>query len=295
MSEFKRALTGGKFVITTEIGPPKGVSLETVFRELECVRGRVDAVNVTDQQSSVMRLGAIVTSKNLKDNGFEPICQFACRDRNRIALQSDILSAYALGIRNVLVMTGDHPLLGDHPQAKAVYDLDSIGLLHAIKELQDGRDIAGNKLESVPSFCVGAVVNPGADPLEPEIIKMEKKVCEGAWFFQTQAVFDPGLFGEFIKAIKHLRGRIKLLGGIVPLRSVKMARYMNANIPGVAIPDAIIETMENAADVEKESVAISADIVASIREMCDGVHFMPVRGNHLVARILDKMSFRLDR
>ncbi len=288
MSGFEDALNTGKFVVTTEIGPPKGVSLESVFEELEYVKGRVDAVNVTDQQSAVMRLGSIVTSKFLKDNGFEPICQVTCRDRNRIALQSDLLSASALGIRNILVMTGDHPLLGDHPQAKAVYDLDSVGLLHALKELQDGRDLAGNKLDSVPGFCVGAVVNPGADPLEPEIIKMEKKVAEGARFFQTQAVFEPHVFGDFVAAIKHLRGGIKLLGGIVPLRSVKMARYMNANIPGVIIPEQTIDRLEKASDVQAESVALAADIMSAIREMCDGIHFMPIRGNHLVARILDK-------
>lgn len=235
-----------------------------------------------------MRLGSIAASKVLKDKGYEPICQVACRDRNRIALQSDILSAYVLGIRNILVMTGDHPLLGDHPQAKAVYDLDSVGLLHAIKELQGGCDLAGNRLDTVPDLCVGAVVNPGADPLEPEIIKMEKKTAEGAWFFQTQTVFDPGSFEVFVEKIQHLRPGIKLLGGIVPLRSAKMARYMNANIPGVVISDDIIEKLEKASDVEAESVAITADIVASIRDMCDGVHFMPIKGNHLVARVLDK-------
>jgi 5,10-methylenetetrahydrofolate reductase len=187
-------------------------------------------------------------------------------------------------------MTGDHPLLGDHPQAKAVYDLDSIGLLHAIKELQCGRDLAGNRLDTVPDLCVGAVVNPGADPLEPEIIKMEKKIAEGAWFFQTQTVFDPWAFEVFARKIQHLRPKIKLLGGIVPLRSAKMARYMNANIPGVVISEDIIEKLEKAAEVEAESVAISADIMVSIREVCDGVHFMPIKGNHLVARILDKVG-----
>ena len=289
MSEFKKALENGKFAVTTEIGPPKGVSLDAVFEELACVRGRVDAVNVTDQQSSIMRLGPIAMSKFLKDRGYEPVCQITCRDRNRIALQSDILSAYVLGIRNILVMTGDHPLLGDHPQAKAVYDLDSVGLLHALKELQDGRDLAGNRIDTAVSFYVGAVVNPGADPLEPEIIKMEKKVAEGARFFQTQAVFDPRVFERFTAGIKHLRPAPKLLGGIVPLRSARMARYMNANIPGVAVPGPIVERLEKAADVEKESVAISADIMSSIRGMCDGVHFMPIRANHLVAKILDRV------
>jgi len=290
MSKIKEALENGKFVVTTEIGPPKGVSLAGVFRELECVKGRVQAVNVTDQQSSIMRLGSIAAGKFLLDEGYEPISQITCRDRNRIMLQSDILSAWALGIRNMLVMTGDHPLLGDHPQAKPVYDLDSVGLLHAFKELQAGRDLAGNKLETAPNFYVGAVVNPGSDAEELEIIKMEKKVAEGARFFQTQAIFEPQVFFKFMKKIKHLRKDIKILGGIVPLRSANMARYMNANIPGVVIPDKIIQKLENASDVESESTAIAADIFSAIRPMCDGIHFMPIRANYLVAKILDKIG-----
>lgn len=288
MQKFKDKLDEGKFVFTTEIGPPKGVSLDAVFEELECVRGRVDAVNVTDQQSAIMRLGSIAASKALLDKGFEPICQITCRDRNRIALQSDLLSAHILGINNILIMTGDHPLLGDHPQAKPVYDLDSVGLLHAVKELQAGRDLAGKKLNAPPDFCVGAVVNPGADPLEPEIIKMEKKIAEGARFFQTQAVFDAAMFEKFVNSIEHLRPRIKLLGGIVPLRSAKMARYMNANIPGVLVPDHVIERMEKASDAVEEASAIAADILTAIRDICDGIHFMPIRANHLVAKTLDK-------
>lgn len=175
MSKFKNALAAGKFVVTTEIGPPKGVSLAGVLEELKCVKGKVDGVNVTDQQSAVMRMGSVAASKVLNDNGYDAICQITCRDRNRIALQSDILSARILGIENILVMTGDHPLLGDHPQAKPVYDLDSIGLLRAINGLKSGRDLSGNALDAAVDIYVGAVVNPGADPLEPEIIKMEKK------------------------------------------------------------------------------------------------------------------------
>ena len=289
MKKFREKLQKGKFVYTTEVGPPKGVSLDGVFEELKHVAGRVDAVNVTDQQSAVMRLGPIVTSKALLDKGFEPICQFTCRDRNRIALQSDLLSAFSLGIENVLIMTGDHPLLGDHPQAKPVYDLDSVSMLNAVKILQTGKDLAGKDLTGKPDFCVGAVVNPGADPLEPEIIKMEKKVSCGAVFFQTQAIFDIDIFEKFVKSIEHLRKDIKLLGGVVPLRSAGMARYMNVNIPGVLIPDSVIERMEKAKDVEEESSDIASDIVNSIREMCDGVHFMPIRGNHLVAKILDRL------
>jgi len=290
MQKFKEKLESGKFVITSEIGPPKGTSLAGVLEELECVRGRVDAVNVTDQQSAVMRLGSIAASKGLLEAGFEPICQVTCRDRNRIALQSDLLSAYFLGVENILVMTGDHPLLGDHPQAKPVYDLDSIGLLGAISELQSGRDLAGKTLKSAPKFYVGAVVNPGADPLEPEIIKMEKKIQAGATFFQTQAIFEVSKFEEFTRSIEHLKDKIKLLGGVVPLRSAKTARYMNANIPGVFIPETIVEKLDNASDINEESSAIAADIIESVKDMCDGIHFMPIRANYLVAKTLEKVK-----
>jgi 5,10-methylenetetrahydrofolate reductase len=290
MGRFKEKLESNTFVVTTEVGPPKGVSLKVVFDDLEHVKGRVDAVNVTDQQNAVMRLGAIATSRALLDNAYEPICQFACRDRNRIALQSDLLSAYSLGIENILVISGDHPLLGDHPQAKPVYDLDSVGLLHAAKELTRGRDLAGKELNKAPNFCIGAVVNPGADPLEPEVIKMEKKIAEGAYFFQTQAVFDVKSFEKFIGAIKHLRSSIKILGGIVPLKSIKMAYYMNDNIPGVSIPESIIQRLEKARSVEDEASSVAAEIFSGMKSMCDGVHFMPVRANNLVAKVLDKVG-----
>jgi len=293
MKKFREKLKDGIFVFTTEIGPPKGVSMGSVLEELECVKGRVDAVNVTDQQSAVMRLGSIAASKALLDNGYEPICPMTCRDRNRIALQSDLLSAYSLGIENVLVMTGDHPLLGDHPQAKPVYDLDSVGFLHAVKELASGKDLAGKELTGgSPDIFIGAVVNPGADPLGPEIIKMEKKAAEGARFFQTQAVFDKKIFERFMKEIQHLRKDIKVLGGIVPIKSVRMAEFMNANIPGVVIPDEVIKRLGEAGDIEEESSIVAADTVKEIREMCDGIHFMPIRANHLVAKILDKLGER---
>ncbi|KJJ83219.1 5,10-methylenetetrahydrofolate reductase [Candidatus Omnitrophus magneticus] len=292
MKSFKEKLMSGKFVHTTEIGPPKGVDFSSVLTELECVKFLVDAVNVTDQQSAVMRLGSIASSRVLIDNGFEPICQVTTRDRNRIALQSDLLSAFILGVRNIMIMTGDHPILGDHPSAKPVYDLDAITLLSAIKVLESGFDLAGKKLNASPSFLVGGVVNPGADPLEPEIIKMEKKIENGAMFFQTQSIFELGKFEKFINSIKHFRSLIKILGGIVPLRSAKMARYMNDNIPGVSIPENIITRIDKALNIEEESVLIASEIMREIKGMCDGIHFMPIRSNHLVAKILDIAGVR---
>ncbi|MBF0494571.1 MAG: methylenetetrahydrofolate reductase [Candidatus Omnitrophica bacterium] len=290
MEKFKNKLEKGEFVITTEIGPPKGLNLKPVIDELDCVKGRVDAVNVTDQQSAVMRLGSVAASVGLIKSGFEPICQFTCRDRNRIALESDILSAGYLGIENVLVMTGDHPFLGDPPEAKPVYDLDAVGLLAAISKLQSGTDLSGKELHGAPSFYVGAVVNPFADPIEPEIIKMEKKVLCGARFFQTQAIFDRPRFEKFLKAISGFRNKIKLLRGIVPLKSAKSARYMNENIPGVFIPELIIDRLDKSRDINEDAAAIAFDVFQSIRSSVDGVHFMPIRANHLVARVLDKIK-----
>ena len=180
---FKQKLFSGKFLVTSEIGPPKGIDTTVILEDAELIRGRVDAINVTDLQSSVMRLGSLAVCRLLKEKGFEPIFQVTCRDRNRLALQSDILSAAALGIENLLLLTGDHPSMGDHPSAKAVFDLDSVQLLEVVKKLESGTDMMGNKLEGVsPQFCKGAVVNPGADPLEPQILKMEKKIAAGAEF-----------------------------------------------------------------------------------------------------------------
>jgi methylenetetrahydrofolate reductase (NADPH) len=283
---FKEKIFSDKFLLTSEIGPPKGIQTKQILEEAEFLRGRVDAINVTDLQSSVMRLGSLAVSSMLKQNGFEPIVQFTCRDRNRLALQSDILSAAALGIENILVLTGDHPSLGDHPEAKPVFDLDSVQLLQVVRKLQEGFDMKGNKLEGMPpSFCVGAVVNPGADPLFPEIIKMEKKIEAGVDFFQTQAVYDIGIFENFISKIKHLK--ITLLAGIVLLKSANMARYMNKNVAGVSVPLELIQEMEEAKDKTAQSVAIASRIIRELRPMCRGVHIMPIGWNKFVPQVLD--------
>src|SRR3989338_680251 len=199
---FKEKIQAGKFLVTSEIGPPKGIETKTLLEDAELIRNRVDAINVTDLQSSVMRLGSLAVCSLLKQKGLEPIFQVTCRDRNRLALQSDILSAAALGIENILILTGDHPTCGDHPQAKPVFDLDSVQLLEAIKTLQSGFDMAGKPLKGIPKFCVGAVVNPGAEPIEPELIKLEKKIRAGAEFFQTQAVYEVEKFKNFMDKIK---------------------------------------------------------------------------------------------
>ncbi|MFH0912783.1 MAG: methylenetetrahydrofolate reductase [Candidatus Omnitrophota bacterium] len=283
---FKEKLQSGKFLVTSEIGPPKGIETKILLEDAELIRTRVDAINVTDLQSSVMRLGSLAVSSLLNQKGLEPIFQVTCRDRNRLALQSDILSAAALGIENMLILTGDHTTLGDHPEAKPVFDLDSVQLLQVVRKLQEGLDMKGNKLEGVaPKFCVGAVVNPGADPIEPQILKMEKKIEAGAEFFQTQAVYDIKTFENFLSKIKHLKTTI--LAGIVLLKSAGMARYMNKNVAGVFVPDNLIKEMEETKDKVVKSVEIASRLIKELKPMCQGIHIMPIGWDKKVPLILD--------
>lgn len=285
MSNLSEALKSGKFVVTAEIGPPKGVDIEEMLADAELFRGRVDAVNVTDQQSSVMRLGSLATCHLLKERGLEPVFQMTCRDRNRIALESDFLCAHVLGIENVLCLTGDYISLGDHPEAKPVFDLDSVSLLETATLLQQGRDLAGKELKGRPNFFLGAVVTPGADPLEPQIIKMEKKVRAGAQFFQTQAVYEPEEFERFVKEIKHLG--VPVLVGIVLLKSAGMARFMNKNVAGVHVPDSFIEEIDRAENKREKSVEIAARLIKEMKDLCQGVHIMAIGWEKMVPRVLD--------
>jgi len=275
----------GKFVVTAEVGPPKGVDIQEMLETVELMRGRVDAINVTDQQSSAMRLGSLAICHLIKEKGLEPVFQITCRDRNRIALQSDLLSAYVLGIENILCLTGDHVSLGDHPQAKPVFDLDSVSLLLTAKELAQGRDLAGKELMGAPNFCLGAVVTPGADPIEPQIIKMEKKVKAGAQFFQTQAVYEPGKFEEFMKAVAYLN--VPVLVGIVLLKSAAMARFMNKNVAGVYVPDDLIEEMDGAENRAQKSIEIAARLIKEMKPLCQGVHIMAIGWENKVPEVLD--------
>lgn len=282
---FCSKIKAGKFLVTSEIGPPKGTEIKEMLDDALLIKGRVDAINVTDLQSSVMRLGSLAVCHLLKDRGIEPIFQITCRDRNRLALQSDLLSAAVLGIENVLALTGDYTTLGDHPEAKPVFDLDSVELLDVVKGLQEGKDMKGNPLKGAPKFCVGAVVNPGADPLEPEIIKMEKKIESGALFFQTQTVYDIELFKRFLDAAKHLKTTI--LAGIVLLKSAGMAKYMNKNVAGVFVPDNLIKEMEETLDKSAKSIEIAARLIKELKPLCQGIHIMPIGWDKKVPLVLN--------
>jgi len=278
----------GKFVVTTEVGPPKGTDVSEIEEVAELLRGRVDAANVTDQQSSVMRLGSLPVCHLLKDKGLDPVFQITCRDRNRLALQSDLLSAYVLGIENVLAITGDLPVLGDHPQAKPVYDLDSVQLLEVIKRLNEGYDMAGNELKGKPDLFPGAVVNPGASTeaaFELQLIKMEKKVKAGARFFQTQAIYEPDAFAKFMKRAEQFGAPV--LAGIIPLKSVGMARFMNKNVAGVFVPEELIEKMAAAEDKTQTGLGIAADLIKELKDMCQGVHIMAIGWEKKVPAVLD--------
>lgn len=285
----KEALDSGKFLITAEIGPGKGTDTGALLEDASAVKDCVDAINVTDMQSSVMRLASMPVCHLLKDMGVDPVLQVTCRDRNRLAIQADLLGAWALGIRNVLALTGDHPTLGDHPQAKPVFDLDSVSLLEVITKLGSGVDMAGHKLKGAPDFLSGAVVNPGADTeaaIELQIIKMEKKIAAGARFFQTQAVYDLDLFEKFMRRVEGLN--VPIIGGVILLKSAGMARFMNKNVAGVFVPAPLIKEMTDTKDRVKKSVEIAARIVKRLKKLCQGVHIMALGWEKMIPAVLDQ-------
>ncbi len=288
MSKLRQTLESGQFVVTGEIGPPKGVDLDKCLHDAEVMRDHVTAINVTDLQSAVLRIGSMAVSTRLIERGLEPIYQLTCRDRNRLALQSDLLSAWALGIENVLCLTGDHPILGDHTEAKPVYDLDSVQLLKAASTLNQGRDMAGHELDSAPGFFLGAVVTPGAEPLEPQIIKMKKKIEAGARFFQTQSVYEPDKFEHFMGQVQGFN--VPVIAGIVVLKSAAMAKFMNSNVAGISVPEGIIREMDETKkeDRKKKAVEITARIIRQVKPLCQGVHIMPLGWDELIPEIISE-------
>jgi methylenetetrahydrofolate reductase (NADPH) len=288
MSDLQQALNAGKFVVTGEVGPPKGVNLEQCLDDAARLRDKVVAINVTDLQSAVMRVGSMAVCAKLIERDLEPVYQVTCRDRNRLALQSDLLSAWVLGVRNVLCLTGDHPVLGDEHDAKPVYDLDSVQLLKAASTLNQGQDLAGHELEGKPDLFLGAVVTPSAEPLEPQIIKMEKKIAAGARFFQTQAIYEPDRFEDFVNRAQGFN--VPILAGIVVLKSAAMARFMNANVAGINVPDSIIAEMEETQkeDRKRKAVEISARLIRQVKPLSQGVHIMPLGWDELVPEIIEQ-------
>ncbi|MDD3042679.1 MAG: methylenetetrahydrofolate reductase [Methanosarcinaceae archaeon] len=283
--DFRKKLDSKNFLVTAESSPPKGSDVSSALADVEVLRNFVDALNVTDNQCSIMHMSSLAFSKLLLERGHEPIMQLTCRDRNRIGLQADLLGAFALGIRNICVMSGDHPSCGDHPGSKAVYDLDSVQLLDIVSKLNSGFDFAGNELEGKTDFCVGAVSN--INPKEfLQILKLEKKVRCGADFIQTQAVYDVGMFEEFMESISHLD--VPVLAGLIPLKSPKMAKYMNENISGIHVPDELVSRLEKASDPLEEGLLVAAETTRELTKLCRGIHIMPIGSHTRTLKLLKK-------
>jgi methylenetetrahydrofolate reductase (NADPH) len=288
MTTFKDALNSGKFVITSEVAPPKGTNLEKMLHHIDLLKDRVDAINVTDHQSSVMRFPSIGGCLAIKERGGEPILQVTCRDRNRLALQAELLLAYARGIRNVLCLTGDAVPVGDHKEAKAVFDLDSSQLLRTIRLMESGKDMGNNDLDGAVEFCAGAIVTPEAQPIEPQLIKFEKKVEAGAEFFQTQGIYDLENFSKFMQYTRQFP--VKVLAGIILLSSARMAKYMTENVPGIFVPQNLIDELAAAPKGEAlaRGIEIAGRMIADLKKdsICDGVHIMAIGREEVVPDIL---------
>ena len=297
MSEIKHAkpsieeiLNSGKFLVSGEIGPPKGPEIEEMKEHIELLKDRVHAMNITDNQSSVMRYPSLATALLIKEAGGEPNLQVTCRDRNRMAIEADLLFAYTRGIRSVLCLTGDSVPVGDHKDAKPVFDIESVQLVNLIRTMEEGKDLGGNEMNAPVKFFKGAIVTPEAMPLEPQLIKFEKKVEAGAEWFQTQAIYDMDNFAKFMKTAREYP--VKIQAGLVLLVSAGMARYMNGNVPGVFVPDELIDEMASAEKGKAldTGIKIMARQIKQIREegLADGVHIMAIGKEGVVPRILEE-------
>jgi len=285
----------GEFVFTGEVGPIKGCCRVNggeppdFVKEAAAIRDYVHAVNVADNQSALMRLGSLAASVLLKQQGVEPIFQMTCRDRNRLALQSDLLSACTLGIDNVLCLTGDHIKLGDHTAAKAVFDVDSVQLLKMAKGLNGGRDMVGNPLTAATDLALGAVVNPGFEPLDLQLLKMEKKIEQGAEFFQTQAVFEPAIFESFVRKAEGFG--VPIMYGLLIVKSPQMAHYINENISGITVPKWLTRELESAPPdgLKAKAGEITLKLAQQMGPMVQGIHFMPLGWSDIVPPVVTEI------
>lgn len=283
MSFLSEQLGNGQFVVTAEIAPPKGTDLSGALAAVEKLTG-ITAVNVTDNQGANMRLSSLALAARLQQQGTETVLQLTCRDRNRMALQSDLLGAASFGIENLLLLSGDHSKFGDHPDSRPVFDLDSVQLLDMAAGLMAGTDMAGKSLDGVPEFFPGAAVNPAAEPFELMFQKVAKKVDSGARFFQTQSVFDRETLERFMLAMQPLQ--VPVIAGVLLIRSSRMARFLNDNIPGVQVPETLVQRLDSAEDPLAEGVEIAREAVAWARDHCQGVHLMTLGYEDKIPAIL---------
>lgn len=282
-----QVLDKGDFAVTVEFNPPKGCDVSPILTLTHSLLGQVHGVNVTDNTAAVMRASSLAVCRLLYEQGHDPVLQLTCRDRNRLGIQSDLLGAHLLGIRNVLCLTGDPLHIGDHPDAKPVYDFNTVQLMQAIGFLNQGRDWSGNTLEGHTAFSIGGAVSPESDPLDIMHQKFSAKIQAGAGFFQTQAVFCPDRFAAFMQEIRPYK--TKVLAGILVLRSAKMAEFLNANIPGITVPEDLLTELREAGDHAAEAgVDIAVRTIQAIRPLCEGVHLMAPRGIDRLPEILRK-------
>lgn len=293
-TNLEKVLTNGQFAVTAEAGPPKGTSAKVVQRKAETLRLCCDAVNVTDNQTAIVRMSSLAGCVLLKQQGVEPVMQMVTRDRNRIALQSDVLGAVALGIGNILCLTGDHQRFGNHPTAKGVFDMDSIQLVSVLRKMRDekkfisGEDISGE----VPLF-IGAAENPFADPFEYRVHRLAKKIKAGADFIQTQGIFDMDKFGKWMEMVRDrgLDKQVHILAGVIPIKAAGMARYMQTSVPGVSVPQSIVSRMEAAGkNAKEEGLKIALETIEQIRDIpgVHGIHIMAVGWEEIVPEIVGR-------
>jgi len=292
-TNLEKVLTSGKFAVTAEAGPPKGTSAAVMLKKGELLRNCCDAANVTDNQTAIVRMSSLAGSVLLKQQGVDPVMQIVCRDRNRLAIQSDVLGAIALGVGNFLCLSGDHQKFGNHPTAKSVFDIDSIQLIQTLKNMRDekkficGEDISGE----VPMF-IGAAANPYADPFEFRVTRLAKKIKAGADFIQTQAVYDVAKFARWMEMAvdKGLDSQTHILAGVIPIRSAGMARYMRDYVSGVSVPDEVVTRMEQAANAKEEGVAIAVELIEQLKEIpgVHGIHIMAVGWEDIVSEITER-------
>ena len=292
-SNLEKVLEGGHFAVTAEVGPPKGTSASVIQKKGDILRSYCDALNVTDNQTAIVRMSSLSGCVILIRMGIDPVMQMVVRDRNRIAIQSDILGAVALGIRNLLCLSGDHQKFGNHPTAKNVYDIDSIQLVKTVKTMRDEKKfLCGENISGEVPLFIGAVENPFADPFEYRVIRLAKKVQAGADFIQTQAVYDVGKFARWMEMVRDqgLDKQVHILAGVIPIKSVGMARYMRDNVSGVSVPNEIVTRLEDAKDVKEEGVKITLEIIEQIKEMdgIHGIHIMAVAWEDIVPVIAER-------
>lgn len=301
-SNLQKKLVNKEFVVTAECGPPRGANTAVITKKIQLLNGHVDAVNVTDNQTAIVRMSSIAASAHLVAAGMEPVMQMVVRDRNRIAIQSDIMGAYSLGIRNILCLSGDHQKFGSQPDALNVFDIDSTNLLHTVRQMREtGRDMSGYDLDQAPKMFIGAAANPFADPFEYRVLRLAKKIAAGADFIQTQCIYNMEKFKEWIKQARDLglTEKVFILGGVTPLRSAGMARYMNQRVAGMDIPDKVIRRMEQVPKEQapEEGVQICLETIEELKNLqgVHGVHIMAIEWEEIVGQIVQQSGLKKAR